>query len=292
MYDGNTQVSGPDCSGMEPARARAERSDAEGVPCATMFATETMAELSARQGRVSDAVAIYRHLVLAAETALTPSRDAGSAQRIARWRARLAELEGGAAANGKATLATTPSPLAPTAVPSGDAPAPSVSAATVRHEARAVPALAAGSRAAGAATSPRPMMPGLATSRCQTALVIREPVRAGQVVYAEGRDLIVLAPVHAGAQLLADGHIHVYGALRGRAVAGAKGARHAQVFCLALEAQLVGVDTGYMLSDDIPSAAWGRAVRVYLNSEGICLVSVLTADKSPSASLRLGRRGR
>ena len=78
------------------------------------------------------------------------------------------------------------------------------------------------------------------------------------MIYAEGRDLIVVAPVHAGAQLLADGNIHVYGPLKGRAVAGAHGLRDAEVFCLALEAELVGVDTGYLLSDDIPAGALER----------------------------------
>ena len=77
------------------------------------------------------------------------------------------------------------------------------------------------------------------------------------MVYADGRDLIVLAAVNPGAQLLADGHIHIYGALRGRAVAGARGHRDAQVFCLALDPELVGVDAGYLLSDDIPPALRG-----------------------------------
>ena len=82
------------------------------------------------------------------------------------------------------------------------------------------------------------------------------------MIYAQERDLIVVASVHPGAQLLADGNIHVYGALKGRAVAGAHGARDAQVFCLALEAELVGVDSGYAISDDIPPGLWGGPARV------------------------------
>ena len=81
------------------------------------------------------------------------------------------------------------------------------------------------------------------------------------MVYADGRDLIVLASVNPGAQLLADGNIHVYGALRGRAVAGAQGYRDAQLFCLALDPELVGVDAGYLLNDDIPAALRGAAPR-------------------------------
>jgi septum site-determining protein MinC len=117
------------------------------------------------------------------------------------------------------------------------------------------------------------------------SLIIRDPVRSGQVVYAQGRDLIVIAPVHAGAQLLADGNIHVYGALKGRAVAGAQGRRDAEVFCLSLEAELVGVDAGYLLSDDVPPALRGAPARVFLTPEGACAAVALSAGK-PVARLR------
>jgi septum site-determining protein MinC len=195
----------------------------------TMFATETMAELSARQGRVADAVAIYRHLL----------RDGEANERTEKWKRRLAELEAGT------TTAAAPAPTS-AAPHTSSAPAP------------AAPAEVPLSRA---------------------SLVIREPVRSGQVIYAEGRDLIVVAPVHAGAQLLADGHIHVYGPLKGRAVAGAHGLRDAQLFCLALEAELVGVDTGYLLSDDIPAALWSGPARVSLTAEGTCTVAALSVGK-------------
>ena len=106
------------------------------------------------------------------------------------------------------------------------------------------------------------------------------------MIYADGRDLIVVAPVHAGAQLLADGNIHVYGPLKGRAVAGAHGLREAQLFCLALEAELVGVDTGYLLSDDIPAALRGGPARVSLTAEGTCAVAALSVGKgvAPAAA--------
>src|SRR5450432_1121870 len=151
------------------------------MPFPPMFATETMAELSARQGRVADALAIYQHLLRSADT----EGGGESGDRVARWKARLAALENGAGTS--ATSAAAPAP--PAAAPESAAPAPA-------------PA---------------------------TSLVIREPVRSGQVIYANGRDLIVLAPVHSGAQLLADGNIHAYGTLAGRAVAGAQGQRDAQV---------------------------------------------------------------
>ena len=123
-----------------------------------------------------------------------------------------------------------------------------------------------------------------------TSLVIHQPVRSGQVIYAQERDLIVVASVHPGAQLLADGNIHVYGALKGRAVAGAHGARDAQVFCLALEAELVGVDSGYTISDDIPPGLWGGPARVFLTPEGTCAVVALTAGKQGAPTAAHPRR--
>ena len=207
------------------------------MPCPPMFATETMAELSARQGRVADALAIYRYLVRGAEGEGegAPSAAADDA-RVARWKTRLTELESGTPA------AAAPSAPAPAARPSA-APAP--------------------------AEPPR-----------SAALVIRDPVRSGQVVYADaGRDLIVIAPVHPGSQLLADGNIHVYGPLKGRAVAGAQGNREAQVFCLCLEAELVGVDTGYVLSDDISPSLWSAPARVLLTPEGSCAVVALSSGR-------------
>ncbi|HVV48141.1 MAG TPA: septum site-determining protein MinC, partial [Polyangia bacterium] len=86
-----------------------------------------------------------------------------------------------------------------------------------------------------------------------------------------------------GAQLLADGHIHVYGPLRGRAVAGAQGRRDAEVFCLALESELVGVDTGYLLSDDLPPPLWGAPARVFLTPEGTCAAAALWARRGPGS---------
>ena len=210
-----------------------------------MFATETMAELSARQGRFADAIAIYRHLVSAREATSNQAPD--DAARVEKWKARIAELEAGSA--GAAAVA----PAAPAAGVKGPtSPA----------------------RRSEVAPPPPP-----ANDPLRASLVINEPVRSGQLIYAEGRDLIVVAPVHSGAQLLADGNIHVYGPLKGRAVAGTRGARDAQVFCLTLEAELVGVDTGYVTSDDIPPGLWGGPARVCLTPEGICTVVPLAMGK-------------
>jgi septum site-determining protein MinC len=98
-------------------------------------------------------------------------------------------------------------------------------------------------------------------------LLIRQPVRSGQQLYAEGGDLIVLATVSPGAELLADGNIHVYGALRGRALAGVRGNADARIFCQRLDAQLISVAGHYRVSDNIAEAQRRHPVQVYLEGE-------------------------
>jgi septum site-determining protein MinC len=93
-------------------------------------------------------------------------------------------------------------------------------------------------------------------------------------VYAEQNDLIVLGPVNPGAQLIADGNIHVYSRLRGRAVAGAHGATDARIYCQRLEAELIGIDSAYLSTDDIPQERWDKPAEVFLQS-GRCVVRPL-----------------
>ncbi len=96
-------------------------------------------------------------------------------------------------------------------------------------------------------------------------LTITQPVRSGQQIYACGRDLVVLSSVSAGAELLADGHIHIYGALRGRAIAGVSGDLSARIFCHSLEAELVSVSGYWLVRDDIPEARIGKPAQIYLH---------------------------
>ncbi|BDH45503.1 septum site-determining protein MinC [Salmonella enterica subsp. enterica serovar Choleraesuis] len=96
--------------------------------------------------------------------------------------------------------------------------------------------------------------------------LIEQPVRSGQRIYAPNCDLVVTNHVSAGAELIADGNIHVYGMMRGRALAGAGGDREAQIFCTTMMAELVSVAGVYMLSDQIPAEFYGKAVRLRLSS--------------------------
>lgn len=99
--------------------------------------------------------------------------------------------------------------------------------------------------------------------------MLTTPVRSGQQVVSKDGDLIVTASVSHGAELLADGNIHVYGVLRGRALAGISGDKNARIFCQALEAELVSIAGFYRLSDAIEPYA--GACQIYLQDEHICI---------------------
>ncbi|QDQ40757.1 septum site-determining protein MinC [Legionella geestiana] len=96
---------------------------------------------------------------------------------------------------------------------------------------------------------------------------ITAPVRSGQQVVGKGGDLIVAASVSHGAELLADGNIHVYGPLRGRALAGISGDRSARIFCQSLEADLVSIAGFYRLSDAIQP--FDRPCQIYLEGDSL-----------------------
>ncbi|KEA52963.1 MULTISPECIES: septum site-determining protein MinC [Mangrovibacter] len=94
--------------------------------------------------------------------------------------------------------------------------------------------------------------------------LIDTPVRSGQRIYAQHSDLVVTNHVSAGAELIADGNIHVYGTMRGRALAGAAGDKDAQIFCTHLVAELVSIGGVYWLSDQVPTDYYGKAARLKL----------------------------
>lgn len=99
------------------------------------------------------------------------------------------------------------------------------------------------------------------------AKVITQPVRSGQQIYARQSDLIILTSVSPGAELLADGNIHVYGALRGRALAGVTGNEQARIFCQQLEAELVAIAGHYWVSEDLQKNTTKQNAQIYLENE-------------------------
>ena len=120
-------------------------------------------------------------------------------------------------------------------------------------------------RAAAPAAPARPRAPG----RMQ-----KTAVRSGQQVYAEGCDLTVLHTVGAGAEVISDGSIHVYGNLRGRALAGAQGNTDARIFCREFHAELVAIAGHYKVLDDIPESLRGKAVQVWLEDGQLKLAAL------------------
>jgi len=128
--------------------------------------------------------------------------------------------------------------------------------------------LAEAARALGLAvlpdeTRPRVKAAAAAPPGRKPARIVDTPVRSGQQIYAEGTDLIVTGAVSAGAELIADGCVHCYGALRGRAIAGAKGDETARVFCRKFEAELVAVAGVYAVAEQMQGVR-GFAVQAFL----------------------------
>jgi septum site-determining protein MinC len=113
--------------------------------------------------------------------------------------------------------------------------------------------------------SPPPAEPSPVSPPARAATrIVTEPVRSGTQIYARGGDLIVTAAVSAGAEVMADGNIHVYGRLRGRALAGAAGDTAARIFCTRLEAELVSIAGRYLVSEQLPAEYQGGPAQVAL----------------------------
>ena len=101
------------------------------------------------------------------------------------------------------------------------------------------------------------------------ALMQHQPVRSGQRVYARNRDLIVTTVVGAGAEVMADGCVHVYGSLRGRAMAGARGEVTARVFCQEFNAELVSIAGVFRVFETIPPELAGKPVQAWLDGDDL-----------------------
>ena len=104
-----------------------------------------------------------------------------------------------------------------------------------------------------------------------TNLLILEPVRSGQQIYARGGDLTVLATVSSGAEVMADGNIHIYGALRGRALAGVRGNAEARIFCQDLDAELVSIAGHYNTNEHFRETGRKRPVQILLNGKHLVI---------------------
>lgn len=105
-----------------------------------------------------------------------------------------------------------------------------------------------------------------------SAMVIDRPLRSGQQVYARGRDLVVLSMVNPGAEVIADGHIHVYAPLRGKAIAGARGDSNARILTLCLEPELVSIAGVYRTSENpLPDNLQGKPAQIRLQADKLVM---------------------
>lgn len=144
----------------------------------------------------------------------------------------------------------------------GGRPAPDVEIPTV--EAGPDGKAAAHNEAAAMAPQVEPQ-----AARAISSIVIREPVRSGQsVIFPEG-DVTVIGSVASGAEIIAGGSVHIYGALRGRALAGSVGNSSARIFCRRLEAELLAIDGVYKTAEDMAPNLRGQAVQLWLEGDSI-----------------------
>ena len=143
-----------------------------------------------------------------------------------------------------------------------------------RSDGASAPPPAAEPVAARKPSEPAPSLRQAAPANTQPGLMQASAVRSGQQVYAENRDLTCLAAVGAGAEVIADGSIHIYGPLRGRALAGAQGNESARIFCREFQAELVAVAGHYKVLEDIPKELRGKPVQVWLEQGQLKLAAL------------------
>ena len=106
------------------------------------------------------------------------------------------------------------------------------------------------------------------------SLVYDKPVRSGQSVIFPDGDLTILGSVASGSEVVAGGSIHIYGALRGRAIAGSTGNSAARIFCNKLEAELIAIDGLYRTADDMDPQYRGRPVQAWLEGETMAMAAL------------------
>ncbi len=107
------------------------------------------------------------------------------------------------------------------------------------------------------------------------SIIMREPIRSGQsIIFPEG-DVTVIGSVASGAEVIAGGSIHIYGTLRGRAMAGSVGNASARIFCRKLEAELVAIDGVYKVAEDMASELRGKSVQLWLQDDTIMAETII-----------------
>jgi len=162
------------------------------------------------------------------------------------------------AANNPFQAARSTAPAAPSPTSSAPAPAPAPISTYASHAA-----------AAAAAADATPVAPAAAAPVGLPAMIHNQTIRSGQRIYARDRDLVITAGVGDGAEVMADGCVHIYGSLRGRAMAGVHGQLTARVFCQEFHAALVSIAGVFRVFETIPQELAGKPVQAWLDGEDL-----------------------
>jgi len=135
----------------------------------------------------------------------------------------------------------------------------------------ATPVASATAVAATVASTGADTAPAAAVTVTMDSKVVEQTVRSGQQIYAKGTDLIVKGAVGAGAEVIADGNIHIYGSLRGKAIAGASGDTSKRIYCYNLQAELVSIAGNYWLSDSLQDKFWGKSACIKMQDDSLVI---------------------
>jgi septum site-determining protein MinC len=137
-----------------------------------------------------------------------------------------------------------------------------------------LPPLLKGGRAATVEAVETPKQAAAPARKEPGSLLLETPVRSGQSVFFPDGDVTVLGSVGSGAEIIAGGSIHIYGTLRGRAMAGMSGNRQARIFCSRIEAELLAIDGFYRTAEDLDATLEGRVVQAWLNGEVLMVAAM------------------
>jgi len=124
------------------------------------------------------------------------------------------------------------------------------------------------------ATAPAPAPAAVPTVIVAENRTIEQNIRSGQQIYVKGADLIVKGTVGAGAEVIADGNIHIYGSLRGKAIAGASGDSTKKIYCYNMQAELISIAGNYWLSDSLQGEYWGKSTSISLQDGQLVLAEL------------------
>ena len=122
-----------------------------------------------------------------------------------------------------------------------------------------------------AAAPAAPVAPSVIVAEDRT---IEQNIRSGQQIYVKGADLIIKGTVGAGAEVIADGNIHIYGSLRGKAIAGASGDSTKKIYCYNMQAELISIAGNYWLSDSLQGEYWGKSTSISLQDGQLVLAEL------------------